>query len=251
MVIKIMQKLSIMILVMMLYLPVLKAQQAVSDDYILLHGTVMDARSTEALSNVHFILNNSYANITDQEGGFSLFLKHSDTIRFTYMGYQDFIFTPGDTLKEGNIYTAGIFMQSDTLVVGEVIVIPRIPDLRAGMLGGSPELSQEERNARNNIAVSVYQGLNSGERLDNPSANYNMLKRKQVLDAYEKGAIPSDRMIGLNFLTLPAVLIKLFKPAPRRPDPPRPLIKQKDVEKMKEIYRRNLKDAATPYRKQP
>ncbi len=244
-------RLNILLLVMMLYMPVLTAQKAVSDDFILLHGIVMDARTFETISNVHFILNQSYGNITDGKGEFSLFLKQADTIRFTHMGYQDFIYTPGDTLKEGNIYTAGIFMQSDTLVVGEVIVIPRIPDLRVSMLTGSRELSQKERNARNNIAVSVYQGLNSGERLDNPSANYNILKRKQVFEAYEKGAIPSDRMIGINFLILPVALINLAKPAPGRPDPPRPLIRQKDVEKMKEIYRKNLEEDATPYRKQP
>lgn len=246
-----MLRLTILFLVMMLHMPALMAQKEASDDFILLHGIVMDARTSETLSNVHFILSQSNGNITDGKGEFSLFLKQTDTIRFTHLGYQDFIFTPGDTLKEGNIYTAGIFMQSDTLAVGEVIVIPRIPDLRASILTGSPELSQEERNARNNIAVSVYQGLNSVERLDNPSANYNMLKRKQVLDAYGKGAIPSDMMIGINFLSLPAVIIKLFKPAPRPPDPPRPLVKQKDVEKMKEIYRRNLKKSSSPYRKQP
>lgn len=233
---------------MILHVPLLQAQQA-QKDFILLHGLVMDAKTGEPLSNVHFILNKSSGNITDREGEFSLFLKQDDTVRFTHMGYQDFIFTPGDSLEEGNIYTAGIFMQSDTLVVGEVIIIPKIPDLRASILTASPALSEEERNARNNVAASVYTGLKSSERLDNPLANYNMLKRKQVLEAYEKGAIPSDRMTGINFLTLPAALIKLAQPAPGRPDPPRPLIKQEEIERMKEIYRKKLENSSSPYRR--
>lgn len=217
----------------------LPAQQQEGDIPILLQGVVMDAASLEPLPNVHFILNRTYANITDEKGEFSIYIGKDDTIKFSHVGYQDFIYTPSDTLK-GDVFTAGIFLQSDTLAVGEVIVVPRLPDLRTNILMESPSYSPEIRNAKNNIASSVYQGVHSQEQLGVPSANYEMLKRKQILDAYEKGAIPSDRMVGLNLLTIPAAILYFSKKLPEKPEPPRPMIPQKDIERMKELYRKKI-----------
>jgi len=217
----------------------LSAQQKIKEDFILVQGIVFDAKSLEPLPNAHFILNGLFGNVTDENGEFSIFLREDDTLRFSYIGYMDFLFTPGDTLK-ARMYTAGIFLESDTLAIGEVIVVPRIPDLRTQIMMESPEVSPEIRNAKNNIAASVYEGLTTEEQLGDPSANFDLIKRKQILNAYEKGAIPSDRMVGLNFLTIPAAILYFSNGPPERPEPPRPLIQQKEIERMKEIYRRNL-----------
>ncbi len=217
----------------------LSAQQREQENLILIQGVVMDATSLEPMPNTHFILNRIFGNVTNEKGEFSIYMEKNDTVRFSYMGYQDFIFIPSDTLT-GNLFTAGIFLQTDTMSVGEVIVVPRLPDLRTGILMESPTIAPELRNARNNIAASVYEGIYSQEQLGAPSANYDLLKRKQILDAYEKGAIPSDRMVGLNFLTIPAAILYFSKGLPERPEPPRPMIPQKDIDRMKELYRQTL-----------
>ncbi len=234
-------RINITLLIFLLGSYILTAQQKVQDDYILLQGIVMDAKSLEPLPNANFVLNKIFGNATDENGEFALYIRKDDTIRFSHIGYRDFIFIPGDTLT-GNSFMAGIFMQSDTLAVGEVIVVPRLPDLRTGIMMESPELTPELRNARNNIAASAYLGLHSQEQLGAPSANYEILKRKQMLDAYEKGAIPSDRMVGFNFLTIPAAILYFSRGLPERPDPPKPVVSQKDIELMKEIYRKNLEN---------
>lgn len=225
--------------ILLLNLTLLSAQQRERDNLLLIQGVVIDGSSLEPLPNTHFILNKVFGNVTDEKGEFSIYIGINDTIKFTYVGYQDFIFTPSDTLT-GNIFTAGIFMQSDTMSVGEVIVMPRLPDLRAGILLESPVEEPELRNAKNNIAASVYSGIYSQEQLGAPSANYDLLKRKQLLDAYEKGAIPSDRMVGLNFLTIPAAIMYFSKGLHEHPEPPRPMISRKDIDRMKELYRKNM-----------
>lgn len=230
----------IALLLVLPFLATLNAQQKTQDDFIILQGVVMDAVSMEPLPNVHYILNGILGNVTDEKGEFSLFIRKDDTLRFSHIGYRDFIFVPGDTLA-GDSFMAGIFLQSDTMAVGEVIVVPRIPNLRTGIMQDAAEVSPELRNARNNVAASAYQGVHSQGQLGAPSSNYELLKRKHMLDAYEKGAIPSDRMVGLNFLMLPAAVLYFSRGLPERPDPPKPVITQQEINRMKELYRERLK----------
>ncbi|HDZ40488.1 MAG TPA: hypothetical protein ENH59_02245 [Bacteroidetes bacterium] len=232
-------RINIALLSLLLGSSMLPAQQKAQDNYILLQGIVMDAVSLEPLPNVHVVLNDLFGNATDGKGEFALYIRKDDTIKFSHVGYRDFLFVPGDTLT-GNYFMAGIFMQSDTMAVGEVIVVPRIPNLRTGILLDQPDVTPELRNARNNIAASAYRGLHSQEQLGVPSANYELLKRKQILDAYEKGAIPSDRMVGLNFLAIPAAVLYFSKGLPERPHPPGPAITQQEINRMKELYREKI-----------
>jgi hypothetical protein len=234
-------RICILSLILLLNMQVIKCQEKKEEKLILLQGVVMDAESLEPLPNAHYILNRMYGNVTDEKGEFSVYLGKKDTLRISYVGYQDLIFSAADTLK-GDTFTAGFFLHSDTMALGEVIIVPRIPNLSTGILLESPAVSQEEMNARNNLAASVYQGLNSQQQLGDPSANYELLKRKHMQDAIEKGAIPSDRMIGLNFLALPAAILYYSKGPPERSRAPRPMISQKEIERMKSLYRKNLEE---------
>ncbi|MCD4769019.1 MAG: carboxypeptidase-like regulatory domain-containing protein, partial [Bacteroidales bacterium] len=197
-----------------------KAQKIGPGDLVLLHGVVMDASSLQGLPNVHYIVNNDYGGISGTDGKFSMFLERMDTIVFSYLGYQNVTFILSDTLR-GDKFVAGIFLKSDTLSIGEVIVFPRLGDLRSEFRSTTGQISPELVNARHNLEILTYQGLNTSAPLDDPQANYDILKRKQIINAYEKGAIPSDKMIELNFISIiPAGIYLIVNGLPEKPEPP-------------------------------
>lgn len=100
--------------ILLLNLSFMSAQQQERAKLILFQGVVMDAASLEPLPNTHFILNKAVGNVTDEKGEFSLYIEKDDTIKFSHVGYRDFIYTPSDTLR-GNAFTAGILFFSKGL----------------------------------------------------------------------------------------------------------------------------------------
>ena len=114
-------------------------------------------------------------------------------------------------------------------------------DLRTEFRNTDIEVPQEIINAQNNIEVATYQGLNSAAALGDPHNNYEMLRRKQVITAFEKGGIPSDKMLGLNVITvLPMAIYLLKNGLPERPEPPAPHVSDRELNKMVELYKKSL-----------
>ena len=234
------KKVPVLIIACLAFISESITQESQQQGFKLINGVVMDASAQYPLANAHIILNGNMAGTTDPEGKFSLYMSLSDTVEFSHIGYINFRFILSDTLA-GSRFVAGIFMKTDTFSLGEVIVIPRMGDLKAEIMAASNQQSQEMINARNNLTLSTYQGLNSLATLGDPQTNYELLKRKQVIDAYEKGGIPSDKMAGLNIVTIiPAAIYLLVNGLPQRPEPPKPHISSREMEMMKEIYRMNL-----------
>lgn len=218
----------------------INAQETGLSEQILLHGLVMDASTQSPLSNVHYIINNDFGGATTDNGKFSMYINRYDTVVFSYMGYSDFSLTLSDTLV-GNSFVAGIFMETDTLAIGEVIVLPRMGDLRTEFRNSEVEVSKELINARNNLEVATYQGLNSEAALGDPGSNYELLRRKQIVTAYEKGGIPSDQILGLNiFSAIPAAIYLLKNGLPEKPIPPDPYVSNREINRMIELYRQSL-----------
>lgn len=218
----------------------LLAQETDPVDQVLLHGVVMDANTMNPIPNVHYIISNQFGGATTGEGKFSMYINRNDSVVFTYIGFSDFVFSLSDTLI-GKSFVAGIFMETDTLSLGEVIVLPRMSDLRTEFRNTDIEVPQEIINAQNNIEVATYQGLNSAAALGDPHNNYEMLRRKQVITAFEKGGIPSDKMLGLNVITvLPMAIYLLKNGLPERPEPPAPHVSDRELNKMVELYKKSL-----------
>jgi len=217
----------------------LAAQEKNTNSLVLIHGIVFDAINQLPISNAHYSINRNSGGVTDNEGKFSLYAYKGDTIRFTFLGYSDLEF-PTDTLP-GNSYVAGIFMQADTVQIGEVVVFPRMGNLKSEFMNSKSDVSTEMLNAQNNITISTYQGLNNPPELGDPGINYELIKQKQTIAAYEKGGIPSDRMLGLNIISLiPASIYLLSHGLPVKPAPPQPRVSSAEIEKMKKVYRENL-----------
>jgi hypothetical protein len=91
-------------------------------------------------------------------------------------------------------------------------------------------------NAKYNVAVSGYQGRTTTGRLGDPASNYDLLKERQKVDAYERGGIPSNKIAGLNpFILLPAAYL-LLHGLPEKAPPLKPDISDYDLDQLNKRY---------------
>jgi hypothetical protein len=204
-------------------------------DYILFHGIVMDADSQVPIPNPGYRINKYASGSGGIDGKFSFYVTRRDTVIFTSLGYRPTTLYISDTLP-GREYVAGVFMQTDTFAIGEVVIVPRIGNLKSEIMLMKPEYNQELANAKDNINISVYQGFNNKSSLGDPFTNYELLKQRQKFDAYEKGGIPSDKMIGISPLILIPAAYLLMNGIPAKPVPPAPRVSNKELEQIQKIH---------------
>jgi hypothetical protein len=140
-----------------------------------------------------------------------------------------------DSLK-GSEFNAGIYMHTDTISIGEVIIVPHYTNLRSEILNAPTKVPPEMDNARYNVAISGYQGRTTQGKLGDPASNYGLLRQKQNIDAYEKGGIPSDMISGINPLLLIPAAYLLFHGLPERPAPMEKKLTIREIEQINEKY---------------
>lgn len=207
---------------------------------ILFRGQVMDASSLSPIANSQILINRTFSSVSSNDGTFSFFVNRKDTVLFKHLGYKLSILYVSDTLS-GSEFIAGIFMNSDTLSISEVIIIPRFINLKSEILNSASKTPSTFENARYNVAVSAYQGRTSQSNLGNSSDNYLLLTQKQSVNAYEKGGIPSDRILGLSpFLLVPAAYL-LIKGLPEKPAPFESQLTDHEVDQLHKKYLETLK----------
>ena len=186
------------------------------------------------------MINRSKSAISAEDGTFSFYADKNDTIRFSMLGYKPASLVVSDTLS-GKEFLTGVFLETDTLLIGEVIIIPKLTSLKAEMM--NPNIVSDARleNARSNISIASYQGRTSLGKLGDPANNYEVLRQKQKVDAFEKGGIPSDRIVGISpFMLIPAAYL-LIHGLPEIPAPPKPQISAKDLDELQKKYQESLK----------
>ena len=164
---------------------------------ILFHGVVWDASNLTPLSNAQIAVNRIFSAVSDLKGNFSFYAEKNDTVVFKSLGFKSFVFYVCDTLT-GNDFITGVFMHTDTLAIGEVVIMPRLANLKSSILKSPVESKPEVENARYNLAISAYQGRQSQTKIGDPQSNYEILRNRQRIEAYEKGGIPSDRIAGFS-----------------------------------------------------
>jgi hypothetical protein len=103
------------------------------------------------------------------------------------------------------------------------------------------ESDPEYENAKYNLAVSAYQARVSQNKLGDPASNYEVLRQKQRKDAYSKGQIPPDKILGISpLLLIPAVYL-LMKGLPEKPQPLQPQLTDQDIYQIHKKYLETLK----------
>jgi hypothetical protein len=202
---------------------------------ILFHGFVMDASTLLPIANSQIIINKAFTSVSGKDGTFALYVNRNDSVKFSSLGYKPTILYVSDTLT-GREFIAGIYMTADTMSIGEVVIVPRITNLRYEILNANSKAPSTMDNARYNVAVSAYQGRNSQSTLGDPSTNYEFLRRKQTIDAYERGGIPSDKILGLSpLLLLPAAYL-FIQGLPEKPSPLKPRLSDSDIDLIQKKY---------------
>lgn len=206
-----------------------------------LSGVVFDAKTLKPLPDTRIVRNRSILLMSDADGSFSLYVNRNDTIVFRNLGYKSALLIINDTLR-GRELMAGVYLHTDTLIAGEVIISPRLLNLKTEIFSPRVESNPEVDNARYNIAVSAYQGRQSQNKLGDPSANYELLRQKQRLDAYEKGGIPSDRILGLSPLMLIPAAYLLLNGFPQPAPAMKSSLTQQEINQIHKKYIEKLRE---------
>lgn len=202
---------------------------------ILFQGKVFDAATLLPLTDTKLTVNSRFMSVSKTDGSFAVYLNIHDTLELSRIGYRPARVVISDTLI-GKQYVAGIFMNSDTLDIGEVVIVPRNSSLRSEIIYSRSRTTPEIENARNNVAISAYQGRTTTGKLGDPASNYQLLRQQQKISAYEKGGIPSDRIAGISpFMLLPAAYL-LFNGLPDRPDSFKPDISDDELHRIMDEY---------------
>ncbi len=227
--------LQIILLSVSLFFPPDPGIQAQQPGVVLFHGIILDASTRQPLPDAHYIVRGRTAGATDNRGMFSIYAHHHDTITFSCIGYRHFSMTVHDTLRAKE-YTAGIYLTADTTMIPAVIVMPRIGNIRAEILADRPAPNQEMINATNNLRMAVYQGLANAPELGDPATNYEILRQRQRMEAYEKGQIPSSQMAALSPFTLIPLIYMLIAGPPEELTPPVPHIPARDMDYLRHLH---------------
>jgi hypothetical protein len=212
-----------------------------SDDPILFRGVVIDASNKSRLSNSQIYINRSFSAISGTDGTFSFYAHRLDTVVFSMLGYKQSTLVVCDTLV-GKEFLTGVYLQSDTLEIGEVIIVPRFTNLKFEMMNITIKSNTQLENATTNISIASYQGRTGQNKLGDPKTNYELLRQNQMVNAYEKGGIPSDRILGLSPLLLIPAAYLLVHGIPEAPRSPEPRITGKDLEDLNQKYLEILKN---------
>jgi hypothetical protein len=206
---------------------------------ILFHGLVMDANTLSPLANSQIMINRAFSSVSGTDGAFSFYVNKNDTVLFRSLGYKPATLYVSDTLS-GNEFITGVYMHADTLSVGEVVIVPRFRNLKSEIMNSGSKTPSTFDNAKYNVAISGYQGRNSTSQLGDPANNYSVLVQKQKVDAYERGGIPSDKILGLSPLLLIPAGYLLIKGLPEKPAPMKSQLTDQEIDQIHRKYLETL-----------
>jgi hypothetical protein len=207
---------------------------------ILFHGMVLDSKTLSPVPNSQILINREFSTVSSSNGNFAFYVNRNDTVLFKHLGYKPTFMFVADTLT-GQEFITGVYLNSDTLEIGEVIILPRFKDIKSEVLNAKTKTSPQLENARYNVAMSAYQGRTTQGELGDPESNYRVLHQRQKINAFERGTIPSDRIVGISpFLFLPAAYL-LIHGSPEKPPAFDQELTDQEMELIREKYLESLK----------
>jgi hypothetical protein len=113
---------------------------------ILFQGVVLDANTLSPIGSSQIMINRVFSSVSDQNGTFAFYVNRKDTVLFKSLGYKSTILYISDTLS-GQEFMAGIYMKSDTVSIGEVMIIPRFSNLKSDIMNSRSKTPANFDNA--------------------------------------------------------------------------------------------------------
>jgi hypothetical protein len=202
---------------------------------IIFRGIIRDAGSFTPISDAQIMINGEFSAVSENDGTFDFYASGEDTVLFSILGYKPETIYVSDTLT-GKEYIIGVYLNMDTLSAAQVVIVPRLRNLKSEIMNGPVKTPAQFENARYNVAISAYQGRNSQGNLGDPADNYALLASKQKTEAYERGGIPSDRIAGLSPLMLIPAAYLLFKGLPPKPAPLKMPLSAHEIDQLHRKY---------------
>ena len=189
--------------------PLILSAQQPEKRYLNFSGIVMESDSLKPIINVYYSLNGKLKGISDSGGRFSIYAGIGDTLSFSHIGYRTKIFNVSDSLQLDS-YLVGIFMTRDTIRLQEIVIFPRLRNLRQEMTSIGNKRDFQNDIAKRNLDIATYQGLKSVSDLTDPETQYDFQASKIKQDAIEKGGIPSDKIVSVNVFTGVTLIMSLL-----------------------------------------
>lgn len=135
-----------------------------------LHGVILDADGLQPVYNVNVYVRHGYGTVSNSNGYFNLRCSSGDTVLFSHVGYRLVRFVVPDTIFADN-RTVGIIMQTDTVQLPEVVVLPFVTYARMKYEVANMEPDAELQIAFSNVADAVDLALkHSGDSYFDASA---------------------------------------------------------------------------------
>jgi len=207
---------------------------------LVFNGIVRDQSTWLPLPDAQIFLNRSFVAVTGEEGTFTVRANRNDTIDFRLLGYRDATLRVSDSLP-GSEFMVGIYMHTDTIAIEEVVIIPRLRNLKYDMYKPLP-VSPEMQNARYNMAVSAYQGRMAMGKLGDPESNYSVIHQNNLRNAAEKGTIPSSAMVGLSPFMLVGAAYLLINGLPPKPEPMKSDLSREELDQIHKNYIETIRE---------
>ncbi len=126
----------------------------------IIRGSILDAADLQQIPFASVYVRHGYGTASNENGYFELPCHLGDTINFSCIGYQRVMFAVPDSLI-GRSRVVGILMSADTVLLGEIVVLPFITyaqlKYEVANMPSDENISLAISNIDNAVKLAIYE----------------------------------------------------------------------------------------------
>ena len=150
-------------------------------------------------------------------------------------------------MLQRNDYLVGIFMPRDTILLDEVVILPRLGSLRSEITALSTTKDVDQVHAVNNLSMAAYTGISRNIEWSDPEAQYRYVSNQIKERAMAQGLVPSDEIVAINLAAgLPFLFAWYLRGGPKVPDRPQVVLTQPEMDRIMRAFEQMRKDLVEP-----
>ena len=128
-------------------------------------------------------------------------------------------------------------MPRDTILLDEVVILPRLGSLKSEITALSARKDVDQVNAVNNLNMAAYTGISRNIEWSDPEAQYKYVSSRIKERAMAQGLVPSDEIVAINLAAgLPFLLAYYLRGGPKVTDRPEVIISQPEINRMMRVF---------------